>query len=340
MELKENPLISVIIPVYNVEPYLQQCLDSAIGQTYENLEILIIDDGSTDGCGKICDEYAERDERIKVFHTDNRGLSAARNLGLDKATGEYISFIDSDDWFELNAIETVVYAAVESGADIVCFNYVREYKNYSRVNSYRGQNELTCVGEEIIHEYCTGSSIGVVTWNKIYKKELFNNIRFPEGQLFEDIATTHRLLINSNIVVCLSNCLVHYRARENGISNGHRLKHIQDQWWFCIDRYDDIINISEDNSKLLGSCISTIGRMWSWYSDFSEEEQMEAIVLLNSMREFSIIHRKEVLESPSISLLYKAICILPLTTNSLVMKVVNGFNKIRKSVFDRKKLYE
>ena len=161
MELNETPLISVIIPVYNVEPYFRQCLNSVVGQTYEKLEILIIDDGSTDECGKICDEYAERDGRIKVFHTENRGLSAARNLGIDEAGGEYINFIDSDDWFELNAIETAVNAAIDSKADIVCFRYVKEYKNTRKVDSFAEYYEKTVFnGDEIIKEYCTGPHIG------------------------------------------------------------------------------------------------------------------------------------------------------------------------------------
>ena len=114
-------MISVIVPVYNVEPYLRKCLDSILAQTYRNLEILVIDDGSTDGSGRICDEYAGRDERIKVFHTENHGLSCARNLGLDNANGEWIGFVDSDDWIEPDMYEVLLpWAGKTATADVEC----------------------------------------------------------------------------------------------------------------------------------------------------------------------------------------------------------------------------
>ena len=119
-------MISVIIPVYNVEPYLRKCLDSVVNQTYRNLEILVIDDGSTDGSGAICDEYAS-DRRMRIFHTENRGLSCARNLGLDEAKGEWIGFVDSDDWIEPDMYEALLKKAEETGADIVECGVFREY---------------------------------------------------------------------------------------------------------------------------------------------------------------------------------------------------------------------
>ena len=120
----DSTMISVIVPVYNVEPYLRKCLDSIVNQTYRDFEILIIDDGSTDGSGRICDEYAEKDSRIKVFHTENRGLSCARNLGLAEAKGEWIGFVDSDDWIEPDMYEVLIRRAEETGADVVeCSHY-------------------------------------------------------------------------------------------------------------------------------------------------------------------------------------------------------------------------
>ena len=123
----EAPLVSVIIPVYNVRAYLPQCLESVINQSYGNLEILIIDDGSTDGSGRICDQYAEKDERIRALHTENRGLASVRNLGLEQICGEYISFLDSDDWMELNTIETQLKAMIQTGSDIVVAQSSTEY---------------------------------------------------------------------------------------------------------------------------------------------------------------------------------------------------------------------
>ena len=125
--IANEQLVSVIIPVYNVSRYLPQCFDSVISQTYRNLEIIVIDDGSTDDSGSICDQYAEKDDRIHVIHTDNRGLASARNLGLENVSGEYISFIDSDDWIEPQTIEMRIGAALETEADIVNARYCSEY---------------------------------------------------------------------------------------------------------------------------------------------------------------------------------------------------------------------
>lgn len=341
MEANANPLISVIIPVYNVEQYLGKCVDSVICQTYRRLEILIIDDGSTDGCGRICDEYAEKDERIKVFHTENRGLSAARNLGLDEATGEYISFIDSDDWFELKAIETAVDAVIESKADIACFRFVREYKNASRIVYGDVQTRIVLVGEGIITDYCTQPHIGVAAWNKLYKKGLFENIRFPEGRYYEEIATTHRVLLIAKKVVCIPNCLLHYRARKNSIARSHTLKSIQDQWKACIARYEDIVRISEGyGERLIESCLGSIGRMWSWYSGFSKEEKEEASCLLKAMQNFSCIHREEVLRSSTIPQIYKTICVCSTTTNPSMMRLYYISNRLRRRLLVRERLYE
>ena len=125
--IPDEPLVSVIIPVYNVSRYLPKCLDSVISQTWRNLEIIVIDDGSTDGSGSICDQYAKRDDRIKVIHSPNRGLSSARNLGLDNLRGQFISFIDSDDWIEPDAVETLVKAALLTGSYIVTAGFCHEY---------------------------------------------------------------------------------------------------------------------------------------------------------------------------------------------------------------------
>lgn len=125
--IANEQLVSVIIPVYNVGRYLPQCFDSVTSQTYRNLEIIVIDDGSTDDSGSICDQYAEKDDRIRVIHTDNRGLASARNLGLENVSGEYISFIDSDDWIEPQTIEMFIRTALETEADIVNAKYCSEY---------------------------------------------------------------------------------------------------------------------------------------------------------------------------------------------------------------------
>lgn len=144
-----NDLISIIVPVYNVEKYLNKCIDSIINQTYKNIEIILVDDGSTDNSGKICDEYLLRDSRIKVIHKNNGGLSSARNEGINISSGEYIGFVDSDDWVEPNMYEEMYKKILYSNADIVDCGYWKEYENKSI--KYISANEVKFCGENLLH---------------------------------------------------------------------------------------------------------------------------------------------------------------------------------------------
>ena len=251
------PLVSVIIPVYNVEPYLRQCLDSVICQTYTNLEILIIDDGSTDECGKLCDEY-KQDGRVKVFHTENFGLSAARNLGLDNANGEYLSFIDSDDWVDSNLLEKAV-GAIED-ADILCSS----------------KNEGTYNGYEALCGLINGK-ISNRAWDKLYRKVCFSSLRFPEGRIFEDIATMFKLLDNANIVVCKNIHGYHYRKREGSITQTHNKQYYFDFWEAIKERYEYCaeINDKETRINLLKSCAISIASAWAWRIIYSPDNSYE-----------------------------------------------------------------
>ena len=192
-------MISVIVPVYNVEPYLEKCLDSIIGQTYKDLDILVIDDGSTDHSDEICDKYAEKDKRIKVFHTENRGLSAARNLGLENAKGEYIGLVDSDDWIEQDMFEALLSKIEETAADVAeCGSFV----DYPEKSIKRTAIQQVVQSEESIEALLHGR-ISTQVWNKLYNRSCFENVRFPDGRSFEDIATTHKI-INHKSVACVS----------------------------------------------------------------------------------------------------------------------------------------
>ena len=173
-------MISVIVPVYNVEPYLGKCLDSIVNQTYRDLEILVIDDGYTDRCKVICDEYKNRDERIRVFHTENRGLSAARNIGLNEANGEWIGFVDSDDWIESDMFETLVKKAEKSSSDIVECGVFREYSDRTEKNMKR---TFDLSGVETIHALIRGEIFNTV-WNKLWHRKTWEGIRFPEGRVY------------------------------------------------------------------------------------------------------------------------------------------------------------
>lgn len=213
-----NELISVIVPIYNVEKYLHQCLKSIINQTYKNLEIILVDDGSPDNCPKICDEYSRKDKRIKVIHKENGGLSSARNAGLDVVTGEYISFIDSDDMIDEKFIETLYNLCKENNCDISECNLqrfekevVKKADNYDKkiYTNYEMQRRL------YIPEYFIR---GIVVWNKLYKRYLYDDIRFPTGKINEDEFTTYKVLYKCKSSICVTDEeLYFYRINENSI---------------------------------------------------------------------------------------------------------------------------
>lgn len=210
-------LISIIVPVYNVEKYIFKCVDSIINQTYKNIEIILVDDGSTDRSGIICDEYKKKDNRVKVIHKKNGGLSDARNVGINEAKGNYLVFIDSDDWVTNNMIEYLYNLAYKYDADIVQGDYIESYtedeyikKTKEKINFYNSIESLN----NLYEEECTKA---VVVWNKIYKKYLFEEIRFPKDKLHEDEFTTYKLLHKSKKIVDSKMPIYYYRQREGSI---------------------------------------------------------------------------------------------------------------------------
>jgi len=219
----DNPLISVIVPVYKVEPYLRKCVDSIIAQTYANLEIILVDDGSPDNCGKICDEYAERDERVKVVHKENGGLSDARNAGLDIMQGEYVAFVDSDDFVSVNYVEHLYDLMVKYNAGISACNYLPIREDGMVIKSKDSLVEDKLYAKEHFNEmfsdmlYEENNTIYDSVCFKLYKKALFTDIRFPKGKLFEDVRTVPQLLQKVEKVVFGKEKHYFYQIRQNSI---------------------------------------------------------------------------------------------------------------------------
>lgn len=215
----EEPVLSIIVPIYNVEYYLVACIESIINQSFSDFELLLIDDGSTDDSGKICDEYAKKDKRIVVIHQQNRGMSSARNAGLDIALGKYISFIDSDDEIEQNTyLSNIRILNQNPDIDILQFP---TYWNYKASNATKKiAKECTLCGEEeIFSNWWRGDVITFSAWNKIYNKEVFNNIRFPEGHVFEDLyLVVDYAKTVKKIYISELGCYYYY-IRENSVSN-------------------------------------------------------------------------------------------------------------------------
>lgn len=209
-------LISIIVPIFKVEKELPQCIDSLINQTYKNIEIILVDDGSPDKCPAICDEYAKFDKRIRVIHKTNGGLSDARNTGIDVAVGEYIGFVDSDDYIDSQMFERLYYAAVENNCDISeCYSI--SFNDETVPTAEYNNNVLLLDPLKWLTESNLKGFLNCVAWNKLYKKNLFNDIRYPKGKLNEDEATTYKLIYKSKKIARLSDKLYFYRKRSGSI---------------------------------------------------------------------------------------------------------------------------
>lgn len=245
---QEKALISIIIPVYKVEKYLEKCIQSLINQTYENLQIILVDDGSPDNCGKICDEYAKKDHRIEVIHKSNEGLSDARNKGIEIAKGEYIGFIDSDDYIESDMYEVLYNLLKQYNADVsICNFYTVSQGKIAIKNAENGIKEYNRI--EILKEVLLDNNIQSYAWNKLYKKELFDEIKYPVGKKYEDIGTTFYLLEKCNKVVVTGKPEYYYINRQDSIVNNVTETTITDYIELIMQRYDYI----EENIKELSS---------------------------------------------------------------------------------------
>lgn len=212
-----SDLISVIIPIYNVEPYLSDCIESIIKQTYTNLEIILVDDGSPDKCGDICDMYAEKDSRITVIHKKNGGLSDARNAGLDIATGKYVTFIDSDDAVALDMVEYLYEMLCESNADITVCQPEIFSDDIPEIKWQDRRIETITGSEKCLEYYFKTRYVQSVAWGKLYKKDMFEYVRYPFGKMHEDEFTTYRLISLANRISVGFSKKYFYRIRSGSI---------------------------------------------------------------------------------------------------------------------------
>ena len=209
-------LVSVVMPVYNVREYLDEAVNSVLAQSYDHWELILIDDGSTDGSGEACDRYARLDPRIRVFHQENRGVSGARNAGMKLAEGEFLQFMDSDDWLFPEALERCVKTARDESANLVIFDALYELGNKSMHEKsrlapgiYDNKTVLEAVARPVIPPYAG---------NKFCKRELYDGVTFPEGELWEDAGTTYLPISRARRIAVLGKPLYHYRQRDDAIS--------------------------------------------------------------------------------------------------------------------------
>lgn len=216
-------LISVIIPVYKVENYLCRCVDSVLEQTYTNMEIILVDDGSPDNCPVMCDEYARQDSRVKVIHQENAGLSGARNAGIDMAQGQWLAFVDSDDYLAADFLERLYQACVDTGSSLsVCrWEYVR---GETIPEHGTGETRVYTGREMLANLYVPDGAYFVVVWNKLYRKELFEDIRYPLGRIHEDEATTYRIYDKVKKAAYVDRSLYGYFVTPVSITRGFNPK--------------------------------------------------------------------------------------------------------------------
>ena len=277
-----NPLISVIVPIYNVEKYLARCVDSIVNQTYKNLEIILVDDGSPDRCPQMCDDYAEKDSRIKVVHKKNGGLSDARNAGMAVATGEYISFIDSDDYVSDDFIECLLDVMNKENSDIAECSVVKfyednrfdEFSDDLSVKTYDTQDAMSAlIAENPFHQH---------VWNKLYETGLVKDIPYAVGKLNEDEFWTYRVFGRANKVARINKTMYYYFQRSSSIMGvGYNIRRL-DALEGKANRQKYIENNFPDLSTqakidLYGSCMFAYQSVLKFMSGADKKKALELI---------------------------------------------------------------
>ena len=217
--MEQNVLISVIVPVYNVEAYLPRCVDSILAQTYQNLEIILVEDGTKDNCGAICDDYARKDARVRVLHKKNGGLSSARNAGIDVARGEYLNFVDSDDWIEPDAYEHMMAAATRYNVKLVCAGrYDVDAGKTEKTVGLCPRKEEVISGIELARRIFVWENVDSAACDKLYHRDLFRDIRYPIGKVCEDVPTTYRIALGAERVAMCAKPIYNYYHRPGSLS--------------------------------------------------------------------------------------------------------------------------
>ena len=280
-EIEMNDMISVVIPVYNVEKYLQECLDSVINQTYKNLQIILVDDGSTDSCGMICDHYSERDQRITVIHQTNAGAGAAKNTGLDLVKGEYLSLIDSDDYLELDFYERMLKSIRVFNADICqcLFDYVFQDAIIPHKYMFNNTKFLRSItNKRFLFEALYDWKYNLFA-NKLFKTSLLGDNRFPVGSKIDDEFFTYKLVCNAKRIINISNVLYHYRQRQSGVMRDSQKIELTKNRIKCFDeRYSyisqKIPSLSKDYYGHMSEYIYSVYHTNDEYSNDTEIKYM------------------------------------------------------------------
>lgn len=232
-----NDLISVIVPVYMTERYLDRCIQSLVKQEYSNIEIILVDDGSHDRCPQICDKWAKQDNRIRVIHKKNSGQSDARNVGIAQAHGQYIAFVDSDDYVDERFLKCLYFQILETGAQISCVSMQRFDENGNAERDYRQRRQRIYTGEEAIAALFDASLFGDYMCNKMFLKSLFDSIEFPKGKIMEDLAIAYKLFERCDSISYCPIELYFYFQRAESSMHSSNIRWLKDWYSFSKERY-------------------------------------------------------------------------------------------------------
>lgn len=317
-------MISVIIPVYNVKPYLKKCIESIINQSYRDLEIIIVDDGSNDGTQILCDEYAAKDKRIRVIHQENKGQSVARNTGLDVANGEWISFVDSDDWLDIDMYKTLIELSLNNSGDIISCKTCMHYGDTPR-QSEDSLEVYKFDGREAIKQLLTQNIVRFELWNKIWKKAFIGNVRFVEGQLWEEVHFDLNLFLKCKKFVYIDKSLYNYRVNREGATNSSfKINRLS-----VFEEFDSLIekSISKNDQEMV-LVISTMGCSFA-YRIFSEAlwtKQSGALCkkIYNYFKKYYILTSGGLLKPIGTRIVWKAFLMFPRMTVRSRDFLING----------------
>ena len=277
------PLISIIVPFHNVEKYLERSLDSIVGQTYENLEIILVNDGSTDNSLEICERYAKYDDRIKIVNIEHGGVSAARNAGLDAVTGEYIGFVDSDDYIVEDMYMELYNALNQNNCDMATCNFYRVYGDDYLVD-YNSPEEVVILNtKEAVKSVLLEKEMKVYLWTRLCSKKVFDNIRFPEGRDYEDADVSIKVLENVDSIIFLNKFFYYYINRDDSIDNNYDKKNVKDSMEIGYLRYKYVKENYSD--LLLYNVASMISRLYYTYTGAEESELLKDYNMLDDYKD-------------------------------------------------------
>lgn len=319
--------ISIIVPVYNVEKYLTKCIDSIINQTYKDLEIILVDDGSTDNSGQICDQYAIKDNRIKVIHKENGGLSDARNVGIKNSTGEYLSFIDSDDYIDKDMIECLYNAITDTNSDIaVCGKYIEKETGKYYLKNVNLQLKIYD-SKEALKSILTNNLIDVSACDKLFKKTLFRDIKFPKNKYFEDMGTIYKLIDLCNSIVHIGGAKYHYIQRQDSITKTKFDMRYNDLYEH-MNQLIELINKKYNylNEYVLSYQLQNLITIIIEYHNGINEDKEKYIEIRNKAFKELKNNKKNILKNKKIKLTKKIMMILILKNQ---IGIINKLKKMR-----------